>query len=984
MVVLAFGKVRGIGSGILVPRIPSFGEVKPIAKTPIRKNATLSQFPLLFLRGDVSSGVFRQQIAVYGALVFLAWIGSAAQAQLNNSPAPVLSVRAFDNQSVRLAWPQTATNYLLEATDQLGSQLFWQPVTQPPVPSGEEFSVTFDAGGVARFFRLLQVSLTTITENSPADGETGVAVTRETVFRFTQPLATNTVFGPNHLYATFGGRRLLSRLEMSSDRRTVTLFYLETLPGSARVRVTFDAVGLEDVLGRLVDLDGDGQPGGAKVLDFDTLSTTPIAGTAIIGNVFASDPGVGTNSTNSVDRPLAGVTITVDGMEETLRTVTDANGFFCLMPCPAGEFFVHIDGRTLVNVAAGIRYPDLAYYPFVGKAWNAVAGRTNNLAGGTGLIYLPLISKGTLQPVSATVETLITFPAQTLQQHPELDGVSITVPANALLAENGTRGGRVGIAPVPADRLPGPLPAGVFLPLVITVQTDGPSNFDRPVPVMFPNLPDPETGVILPPGAKTALVSFNHDTGDWEIAGPMTISADGKFAVSDPGSGIRQPGWHGTSPLCGGGGGGSGGGGPGGGGPNSGGGSGGGGPGGDGTGPAPGDSNGGPGEGEGDFGDEGQPPGDDEGPGDDGPPPRGDGDPPPSCMVSKVVQKKNPLTGFFEVVNNSEPIYPVLGRQIVTITVTDTPNDTTGISIRGYELFETLLNKEESKKVFRFSFPLNISTNIVRKTVRLMRTVKSEDENIPPSSCLEDVFFDLQPNSGVHWTTHFAGSKITEGLTNNTATFPNNPNFRSNVERFIAALKKQNVAVNISSTFRTQKRAYLMYHSTRVRKAALNTRKPFEIPFPYDPNQEGVVDNCDGAPGCVGLLPINWLHLNREGLLDRTATAAAGAAMASKQGYDIAFPAGFPARRHGVRLAIDMTIQWTGSKTFVTGRPVQQPDGTTANTMTILARECPSYDEDGNIKSRTEFCNEELWRLGETYGVKKLEEDHPHWSVDGH
>ena len=98
--------------------------------------------------------MLRNQITVFGAVALLVWLGSAAQAQLNNPPPPVLSVRAFDSQSVRLAWPKTATNFLLEATDQFGSQLLWRPVTNPPVANGAEFTVTLTAGGVARFFRL--------------------------------------------------------------------------------------------------------------------------------------------------------------------------------------------------------------------------------------------------------------------------------------------------------------------------------------------------------------------------------------------------------------------------------------------------------------------------------------------------------------------------------------------------------------------------------------------------------------------------------------------------------------------------------------------------------------------------------------------------------------------------------------------------------------------------------------------------------------
>jgi len=389
-------------------------------------------------------------------------------------------------------------------------------------------------------------------ETSPGSGESGIAVTRETVFRLVQPLGTNALVTTTNLYAEFGGRRLLCRCELSSDRRTVTLFYLENLPGSARVRVTFNGSGLTDFLGRPLDLDGDGQPGGAAKVDFDTLSLSPLAGTAVIGHVFASDPipspggeGQGEGGqTNFLNRPLAAVTITVDGMEQDLRAVTDTNGFFRLEPVPPGHFFVHIDGRT----AAGSQWPNGSYYPVVGKSWDAVAGQTNTLAGGSGEIFLPFVTVGTLKTVSATNDTLITFPPSVLSNNPALAGVSITVPANSLFSENGNRGGRVGIAPVPPDRLPGPLPPGLEFPLVITVQTDGAGNFDRPVPACFPNLPDPVIGQPLPPGTKNWLYSFNHDTGEWEAIGPMTVSDDGMMICTDAGVGMIAPGWHGSGP----------------------------------------------------------------------------------------------------------------------------------------------------------------------------------------------------------------------------------------------------------------------------------------------------------------------------------------------------------------------------------------------------------------------------------------------------
>ena len=386
--------------------------------------------------------------------------------------------------------------------------------------------------------------------SSPDNGESGVSVNRETVLLFDRPLDATVTLTTNRFYTTVAGRRILSRMELASDRRSATLFYAEPLPASSRVKVTFDGNGVIDHTGHVLDADHDGKPGGVAVIEFDTATITPIPTTAVIGRVFASEltPGADTG-TNAVNTPLAGVWITVDGAEQELRTQTAADGSFTLSPAPAGEFFVHIDGRE----AMGSDFPDGDYYPRVGKKWTALPGVATNLAGGDGLIYLPLIRAGTLQPVSPLNDTTVMFAPGVVQSNPTLDGVRITVPANSLFSETGVRGGFVGIAPVPPDRLPSALPERLGFPLVITVQTDGGENFDRPVPVQFPNLPDPKTGMVLQPGEKTALWSFNHDMGNWEVVGPMTISADGKFAVSDPGVGIRAPGWHGTDPGSGGG-----------------------------------------------------------------------------------------------------------------------------------------------------------------------------------------------------------------------------------------------------------------------------------------------------------------------------------------------------------------------------------------------------------------------------------------------
>jgi len=371
---------------------------------------------------------------------------------------------------------------------------------------------------------------------SPQDGEDGVAVTRETILTFSAPLDPATVT-QGVFTASSTGAPLDFRLHLSGDRRQVTLFYANPLPGNALVQVGMDGSVLRDAEGGLVDVDGDNVAGGTGVVSFTTLSLATVPGTSVCGRVFASQLASSGNA--SVNEPLQGVTITVDGRAQEMRAVTDNSGNFCLDPSPAGRFFVHIDGRTVGNAT-----PEGGYYPFVGKAWQSVPGAQASV----GDIYLPLVQPGALQPVSETEDVTIGFAPSVLAEHPEFAGVAITVPAGSLFYDDGSPGQKVGIAPVPPDRIPGQLPEGLNFPLVITVQTDGATNFDTPAPICFPNLPNPDTGKSLEPGEKTGLWSFNHDTGRFGVVGPMTANADGTLVCTDPGVGVPAPGWHSWNP----------------------------------------------------------------------------------------------------------------------------------------------------------------------------------------------------------------------------------------------------------------------------------------------------------------------------------------------------------------------------------------------------------------------------------------------------
>jgi alpha-tubulin suppressor-like RCC1 family protein len=393
-----------------------------------------------------------------------------------------------------------------------------------------------------------QLPLATVLNTSPYNGEADVSLSREFVVQFSMPIHEDTnlskILSCNSNFPTTA--------KLSGNRMKATLY----LNGSrwsqnSEITVTLETKDLKDVLGRQFSVDSKLQ------WSFTTVSTSGSdPSTSVSGYVFDSDDSNG-------EKPLEGVIISVPGKEEELNATTNSDGYFQLSGVPAGRFFVNVDGRE-VSVAGedtSKLWSTRSYYAFVGKAWEATLGKDVNATrygsynengiyqpdNRDGKIFLPLIKSGALKTVDPNADTNISFVGGYLDDVNEsvrvmMQATSLSIPRGSLISDSGIPGGSVGIAPVAVDRLPEPLPDGLDLPLVITIQTDGATNFDRPIPATFPNADN------LEPGAKSALWSFDHDKGKWEISGPMTVSEDGLTISTDPGVGIRQPGWHGSAP----------------------------------------------------------------------------------------------------------------------------------------------------------------------------------------------------------------------------------------------------------------------------------------------------------------------------------------------------------------------------------------------------------------------------------------------------
>ncbi len=377
-----------------------------------------------------------------------------------------------------------------------------------------------------------------VAEVAPANGEEMVSLTRAAVVRFTKAVDPTTITAAA-IQVIALGQTVPGRLVVSSTNQFVTFFPDNPWPSSTEVRVRVDGSKIKAANGHALDADGDGFGGGLATADFRTLPLTRIAGTNLFGYVYDAY----NKNPDGSNIPVVGATIRVDALPAA-NAVTDANGYFLLRDMPSPGFSVHIDGTTAVNAPAGTTYPS------VGKEFHDVPGQTVQLTTPDGRlfnVYLPPMATGDIKPLSSTQPTDVGFGAGGMSElHAMFPDVAasvwqklkVTFSPNSAQDNQGTPSTEAAIIPVPPDRLPAPLPPGQNPKLVISIQAIGATRFDVPAPLTYPNIDN------LAPGTQALIWSFNHDAGRWDVVGTGTVSADGSVITSDPGVGIRAPGWH--------------------------------------------------------------------------------------------------------------------------------------------------------------------------------------------------------------------------------------------------------------------------------------------------------------------------------------------------------------------------------------------------------------------------------------------------------
>jgi peptidoglycan hydrolase-like protein with peptidoglycan-binding domain len=177
--------------------------------------------------------------------------------------------------------------------------------------------------------------------------------------------------------------------------------------------------------------------------------------------------------------------------------------------------------------------------------------------------------------------------------------------------------------------------------------------------------------------------------------------------------------------------------------------------------------------------------------------------------------------------------------------------------------------------------------------------------------------------SGPHWIDSFPTSKSISDLSSP---------FRQRVEAFQKALIDAGCQVIVTATHRPKERAYLMHYAARINRQ--------EIAAKYVPKMAGV--------------DVEWEHYTN-----------AGSVQAARDMVEAYGVGGNPVSlnsRHIQRLAIDWNVTWNGN--------INIRDG---NGRMLTVANPPNA-----------ALNRTLWTVGSTYGVYKLSNDPPHWSVDGY
>lgn len=206
--------------------------------------------------------------------------------------------------------------------------------------------------------------------------------------------------------------------------------------------------------------------------------------------------------------PLAQVTIKVGDQS----TRTNQAGQF-LLKSTAGQHVMLIDGRTASR--------QHSVYGIFRTGVEIKEGHTNIL---DYTIWMPKLD------VAHTVNIPSPTNKDVVVTNPRIPGLELHLPAGTVIRDlDGNRVTQLTITPIPTDRPPFPLPAGLRVPVFASIQPGGAQVIPARARLIYPNYNNSR------PGARINFWNFDPTGRGWYVYGQGTVTPNGKQIVPDPG-----------------------------------------------------------------------------------------------------------------------------------------------------------------------------------------------------------------------------------------------------------------------------------------------------------------------------------------------------------------------------------------------------------------------------------------------------------------
>ena len=360
-----------------------------------------------------------------------------------------------------------------------------------------------------------------ISASIPEDGTANVPILPLISVRFSQLLDVRTANATNFVLTGPNDKPVPAKVSAAEAGRLVFL-----MPDSALAPGTHYILNIRGVSSSIgtpfsdasIAFDTDGEAPEPTGPDF--IPGTPLSGpsttkwqqlpplqaapgtTALAGQVLKLDGW-----------PLENTTLEIDGR----RARTDSTGRFLLQGVTPGHHVLWIDGTTANH--------DNATYGLYEVGATVLPNKTNVLNYTIWMTRLDTAHAVKI-PSPTHAEMVIT--------NPLLPGLELHLPPNTVITDrNGKAVHQISITPIPIDKPPFPLPAGVQVPIYFTVQPGGAyirvANSAEGARLVYPN------GFKFSAGTRFEFWNYDADARGWYIYGNGTVTPDARSVVPDPG-----------------------------------------------------------------------------------------------------------------------------------------------------------------------------------------------------------------------------------------------------------------------------------------------------------------------------------------------------------------------------------------------------------------------------------------------------------------